>query len=72
MHEHCFEFILQNACIDIVRVTLVNPKWSKIYYFHDTTITTSKMCLKYKVEGRQQGRKWLRNEEAEAEKRRRK
>ena len=72
MHEHCFEFILQNACIDTVHVTLINPKWFKIYYFHDRTITASKMCLKYKVEGRQQGRKWLRNEESEAEKRRRK
>ena len=32
----------------------------------------SKMCLKYKVEGRKQGRKRLKNEEAEIEKRRRK
>ena len=36
------------------------------------TITASKMCLKVKVEGRKQGRKWLRNEEAEVEKKRRK
>ena len=35
-------------------------------------ITASKMYLKDKVEGRQQGRKWLKNEEAEIEKRRRK
>ena len=63
--------ILQDACIDTVHVTLINPKWSKICYFHDKTITVSKMCLKYKVEGRQQGRKWWRNEEEEAEKRRR-
>ena len=35
-------------------------------------ITASKMCLKDKVEGRQQGRKRLKNEEAEIEKRRRK
>ena len=39
---------------------------------YDRMITASKMCLKYKVEGRQQGGKWLRNKEAEAEKRRRK
>ena len=31
-----------------------------------------KMCLKDKVEGRQQGKKWLKNEETEIEKRRRK
>ena len=38
-------------------------------YLHDRMITASKMCLKDKVEGRQQGRKWLKNEEAEIEKR---
>ena len=37
---------------------------------YDRTITASEMCLKYKVEGRQQGRKWLRNKEVEAVKRR--
>ena len=40
--------------------------------FYDKMIAASKMCLKYKVEGRKQRRKWLRNKEAEAEKRRRK
>ena len=72
MHEHYFELILQNACIDTVHVMLINPTWSKICYFHDRTIIASKMCLKYKVEGRQQGRKQLKNEEVEIEKRRRK
>ena len=39
---------------------------------YDRTITASKMCLKYKVEERKQGRNWFRNKEAEADKRRRK
>ena len=39
---------------------------------YDRMIIVSKMCLKYKVEGRHPRRKWLRNKEAEAEKIRRK
>ena len=31
--QYCFQFILQNACIDTVCVTLLNAKWSKNLLF---------------------------------------